>query len=62
MKHYISIAEELKNVVRLYKTTKREGLIRARIFGANLATGEVNKIIHLNERNKFKSVNKIMNF
>ncbi|XKL61571.1 hypothetical protein PGB90_008628 [Kerria lacca] len=41
VKHYISIAEELKNVVRLYKTTKREGLIRARIFGANLATGEV---------------------
>lgn len=32
----------LQEIVHLKKTTVREGLIRARLFGANLATGQVN--------------------
>lgn len=32
----------LQDIVRLRKTAVREGLIRARLFGANLATGQVN--------------------
>jgi len=38
--------EVLQGIVHLKKTNKREGLIRARLFGANLATGQV--IIGLN--------------
>lgn len=41
VEHYILTNKELKHVVHLHKTNRREGLIRARIFGANLATGEV---------------------
>lgn len=41
LENYISKNNDLKRVVHLHKTSKREGLIRARIFGANLATGEV---------------------
>lgn len=44
LENYISKNNDLKRVVHLHKTSKREGLIRARIFGANLATGEVNYI------------------
>lgn len=35
--------EKLQGIVHLKKTNKREGLIRARLFGANLATGQVIK-------------------
>lgn len=35
--------ELLQGIVHLKKTDKREGLIRARLFGANLATGQVIK-------------------
>lgn len=35
--------ELLQGIVYLKKTDKREGLIRARLFGANLATGQVIK-------------------
>lgn len=35
--------EMLQNIVYLKKTNIREGLIRARLFGANLATGQVIK-------------------
>lgn len=35
--------EKLQDIVTLKKTNEREGLIRARLFGANLATGQVNK-------------------
>jgi len=35
--------ELLQGIVHLKKTNKREGLIRARLFGANLATGQVIK-------------------
>lgn len=31
----------LQDKVTLKKTNEREGLIRARLFGANLATGQV---------------------
>lgn len=37
------INETLQNIVHLKKTNEREGLIRARLFGANLATGQVMK-------------------
>lgn len=33
--------EMLQDKVHLKKTNVREGLIRARLFGANLATGQV---------------------
>lgn len=33
----------LQNIVYLKKTNIREGLIRARLFGANFATGQVIK-------------------
>jgi len=36
--------EMLQNIVYLKKTGVREGLIRARLFGANLATGQVIKL------------------
>lgn len=32
---------KLQDIVHLKKTNVREGLIRARLFGANLATGQV---------------------
>lgn len=39
--------EILQGIVHLKKTNKREGLIRARLFGANLATGQVIKGLHI---------------
>lgn len=36
--------EMLLKIVHLKKTNEREGLIRARLFGANLATGQVIKL------------------
>lgn len=41
VRKYLSTSAELKSVVHFHKTKRREGLIRARIFGANLASGEV---------------------
>ncbi|XP_065215571.1 polypeptide N-acetylgalactosaminyltransferase 35A-like [Planococcus citri] len=38
---YISSTKAVSSKVHLHKTPRREGLIRARIFGANLATGDV---------------------
>lgn len=35
------INDHFKGIVKLYKTERREGLIRARLFGAHKATGEV---------------------
>lgn len=35
------ISENLDSRVKLYKTKRREGLIRARMFGANHSTGKV---------------------
>lgn len=35
------IANNFNGLVKLYKTERREGLIRARIFGARKATGDV---------------------
>lgn len=40
VKQYIK-DEELQDIVHFKKTNVREGLIRARLFGANLATGQV---------------------
>lgn len=39
--------EMLLKIVHLKKTNEREGLIRARLFGANLATGQVMKMFKL---------------
>ena len=39
IKNYVSL--HLDNKIRYYKTEKREGLIRARMFGAEKATGDV---------------------
>lgn len=44
VEHYIQ-KEMLQDIVHLQKTNVREGLIRARIFGANLATGQVIEFI-----------------
>lgn len=38
---YILSSEILRPKVRFTKTDRREGLIRARLFGANLAVGDV---------------------
>lgn len=35
------ISQNMEDKVKLFKTDRREGLIRARIFGADKATGEV---------------------
>lgn len=42
VKQYIE-NEKLQDIVNLQKTNVREGLIRARLFGAKLATGQVIK-------------------
>ena len=42
------IEEHLSGVVRLIRTKRREGLIRARIFGADCATGDVSNCRLLN--------------
>lgn len=39
--------EMLLKIVHLKKTNEREGLIRARLFGANLATGQVIRLSKL---------------
>lgn len=39
--------EKLQGIVTLKKTNEREGLIRARLFGANLATGQVSEWFNL---------------
>lgn len=39
--------EMLQDIVYFKKTNIREGLIRARLFGANLATGQVIKCLKL---------------
>lgn len=51
MRDYISSAKEISLKVQLHKTARREGLIRARIFGANIATGDV--INYLVQHSKF---------
>ena len=39
------VAQHLSGVVRVVRTKRREGLIRARIYGADSATGDVSNCV-----------------